>query len=268
MHYAALAIYLKVMNKKIGVVLSGGGAKGVAHIGFLQALNEFGIKPEYISGCSSGAIVACLYAAGCNTKQMLDFFFTNANIFSLYKVSARKAGIFDSEKYVSTLDPLIINDSFEELKYKLIVNATDILKGEPVYFSEGGDLKRKVIASAAVPGIFTPVEIDGSIFIDGATMDNFPVQPLLGKDLTIFGSFISMHNVVSLREMSNTLRLANRAGQLAFNSGSLRQLQFCDHLIAPKSLNKYSIFDTKKLNKIYETGYKETYEYLSKMNLK
>ena len=82
------------MKTKVGVVLSGGGVRGLAHIGFLKAMNEFGYQPEYISGCSSGAIVAGLYSAGCDYKQILEYFYTNAQIFKLSTVSAKKGGLF------------------------------------------------------------------------------------------------------------------------------------------------------------------------------
>jgi NTE family protein len=252
------------MKKKIGVVLSGGGVRGLAHVGFLKALNEFGIQPDYVSGCSSGALVGALYAAGCTTEEMLDYFSANANIFSLTKVSTKRTGMFNSEKYISTLDSIILNDSFDALQCQLIVNATDILKGELSYFSTG-DVKRKVIASATVPGIFTPIEIDGGVFVDGGAMDNFPVKPLLNKDLTIIGSFVSMFKDVTLEEMTNPIKLVNRAGKLVINAKAVAQFELCDHILAPKVLSNYSLFDTKSMKKIYEIGYQETHDYLSKM---
>ena len=185
------------MKKKVGVVLSGGGVRGIAHIGFLKALTEFDIFPDYVSGCSSGAIVAGLYCAGCDFQQILDYFYDNAKIFKLSAVSTNKVGIFDSDKYISTLDPIIKNDNFSDLQKRLIVTATDITIGQPVYFSEGNNVKKKIIASAAVPGIFSPVIINDTILVDGGTMDNFPVAPLLDKDLTIFGSFVSIHDTIA-----------------------------------------------------------------------
>lgn len=250
------------MDKDLGIVLAGGGVRGVAHIGLLKALHEYGLRPTHISGCSSGAIVGCLYAAGCDTEQMLDYFDMHANIFSLNKISIKRGGIFNSEKYISTLDDIITKDDFKDLHVKLIVNATDIVNGEIVYFDQG-DVKRKVIASAAVPGIFSPIIIDNSVYVDGGTMDNFPVQPLLNKNMTIIGSFISMHKKIELKDISSSLKLVNRASQLAFNSGTLPKLSLCDHIIAPEILSNYSLFDTKKMNEIFEIGYQETLKYLA-----
>lgn len=254
------------MKKKIGLVLSGGGVRGIAHIGVLKALHEFGLKPTHISGCSSGAIVGCLYAAGCTTDQMLAYFHKHANIFSLTKITVKSAGIFESEKYISTLDPIIKDDSFDKLNIKLTVNATDIEIGKSIYFNSG-DVKQKVIASAAVPGIFSPVKIGQSVYVDGGTMNNFPVEPLLNKDLTIFGSFISMHQTIKAKEFSTTLKLVNRASQLAFNSGSIQKLPLCDHVIAPAVLSSYGLFDTKNMDEIFMIGYQETRKYLESIKI-
>ena len=95
-------------------------------------------------------------------------------------------------------------------------------------------------------------------------MDNFPVKPLLDKNLTIFGSFVSMFKDVTIEEMSNPIKLVNRAGKLVINSKAVAQFELCDHILAPKVLNNYSLFDTRKMNEIYEIGYEETHEYLSK----
>ena len=95
-------------------------------------------------------------------------------------------------------------------------------------------------------------------------MDNFPVKPLLGLNLNIFGSFVSMHEKISKKEISNSLKLVSRAGLLAFNSGSIQKFNLCSHIVAPTSLKNYSLFDTKKMKEIFEIGYNETVEYLSK----
>ena len=88
---------------------------------------------------------------------------------------------------------------------------------------------------------------------------------LLDKKLTIFGSFVSMFKDVTIEEMSNPIKLVNRAGKLVINAKAVSQFELCDHILAPKVLSNYSLFDTKSMKKIYEIGYHETHDYLSKM---
>ena len=102
-------ILIQILNKGImttGLVLSGGGIRGVAHIGAIKALEEYGIYPTHIAGTSAGAIVGALYAAGCNWEEMLDFF-KSTEIFSLTNYAMGKPGFLDTEKFHDQLKAYI-----------------------------------------------------------------------------------------------------------------------------------------------------------------
>src|SRR6056297_1530301 len=94
-----------------GLVLSGGGVRGVAHIGAIKALGEFGIRPSHIAGTSAGAIVGALYAGGCNWEEILDFFKTT-QIFSIKKYARSKPGFVDTEKFYDHLKSYLPEDNF------------------------------------------------------------------------------------------------------------------------------------------------------------
>ena len=150
---------------RFGIVLSGGGVKGVAHIGFLQALREHGLAPKYVAGTSAGALVGALYAADYSAKDMVDFFKATPLI-SWYFYSTSKPGLLDSEKYRSYFEKYFPKNSFESLSKKLYIATTDIEKGTSVIHHKG-ELLDPLIASCCVPLVFTPVKINGVFHSDG-----------------------------------------------------------------------------------------------------
>ncbi len=142
-------------NVNVGLALSGGGYRGIAHIGAIRAMEEYGIKPHYISGTSAGAIVGALYAAEYSWQEILDIFL-NISIFSFSNYALRKPGIIDSDKFYDTFIEYFPDDNFDVLKEKLFIAATNLIASESKIFHEG-ELIRPLLASSVVPGIFSPV---------------------------------------------------------------------------------------------------------------
>jgi NTE family protein len=193
---------------KVGLVLSGGGAKGLAHIGVLKEIEKAGIKIDYIGGTSMGAIVGALYASGYNAKQ-LDSLFTAVDFSQLIQdVIPRSSRSFyereDIEKYAVTLPfnnfkislPSAISkgqniynlltqltahvqnvDDFSKLPIPFFCIATDAEKGTEVIL-DSGYLPEAVTASGALPSLFSPVLLDGKVLIDGGVVNNYPVEEL------------------------------------------------------------------------------------------
>ncbi|MFK7809007.1 MAG: patatin-like phospholipase family protein [Saprospiraceae bacterium] len=242
-------------QKDIGIVLSGGGARGVAHAGILKALKEQGVEPMLISGSSVGAMVGALYAAGHESEQITEFFKQNTNIFRWQFFSRKMPGFLDMDNYADVFSPWLQGHNFESLSKELHICVTDVLKGESRFFSSG-ELVRPILASAAVPGVFSPVEIDDDWYIDGGTMNNLPVEPLLDRCKLLFGSYVSPHKIIQKTDLSNTLKLINRANDLGYYASSLNKFRFCDFVFVPQKLENYGLFDVKKLDEIFEVGYK------------
>jgi NTE family protein len=162
---------------KYGLVLSGGGVGGIAHIGVIKALEEHGIRPSIISGASAGAIVGAFYAAGYSTNEILEFFQTTS-LFSIKNYAVRKAGFVDTNKFYNIFKQYFPEDSFEALKKKLYISTTNIISGKTKFFHEGL-LIHPLLASAAVPGVFSPMIIENELYADGGITNNFPTEPLM-----------------------------------------------------------------------------------------
>jgi NTE family protein len=241
-------------NVKIGIVLSGGGARGAAHIGILKALAEHNITPAVVSGSSAGAIVGALYAAGYSFEKVLEFYTLNSGVFQWKKFARKKIGLLDTAKYVDIFQPWLKEKRFEDLDKELFLCAVDIFSGLPHYFNSG-DLIDPILASAAVPGVFSPVEIAERWYIDGSTMNNFPIRPLIGQCDFIIGSFVSTQRQVSRTDLKSTLQLINRSADLAILAASMEKFSLADYMFIPDQLWQYGTFDSKKVPEIYQIGY-------------
>lgn len=239
---------------RLGVVLSGGGIKGVAHIGLLQALKEHGISPKHISGTSAGALVGALYAAGCSSKEMLKFF-QKTPIISWFNISTSKPGLLDTEKYRSYLEKYFPENSFEALDKNLIITTTNIEKGEVVYHNSGG-LIEPLMASCSVPLVFSPIKIDGALHSDGGIMNNFPVEPLAQMGLPhLLGSYVCAVLPLEPKSLNTSLKIMYRAFDLSQEALCKHKFTQCDFVFAPDELANVGFLDSKSVQKAYEIGY-------------
>ena len=163
------------MNK-IGYVLSGGGARGFAHLGVIKYLEEMGIKPYAIAGTSAGAIAGALYAAGKSPDEILQLLKKN-NYFGWSNLLWRKNGLFSMQVLHDLLKDAIPVNDFDAVKIKLFVAATDLVKGELVILSKG-KLFEAVMTSASIPVVFEPVVMRDKLLVDGGVLNNFPAESL------------------------------------------------------------------------------------------
>lgn len=246
------------MAYRMGIVLSGGGARGFAHIGVLKALTEHGLVADCLSGTSSGAIVGALYAAGYGAEEMLEFFHAK-NPFKLSKLSVSKPGIIDTAKVRADYLEYFPDDSFAALGKRLFVTATDIVNGTAVIF-ESGPLISPILASASIPGVFTPTEMEERWYVDGGILNNFPVEPLQGLCDVIVGVYATTFKVLRREDMTSTLAVLQRALDVAIYYNSKARFHACDVLITPRGLDTYGTFDTKHLAEICEVGYRAARE--------
>jgi NTE family protein len=246
------------MEYSIGIVLSGGGVRGVAHVGALEALREHGIEPDCIAGNSAGAIVGALYAAGYSAQETLEFFKAKSP-FRLSKIALRKGGIIDTKKSVADLLEYFPEDSFEALSKELFVTATDLENARLEIFTSG-PLVSALLASSSMPMIFTPTEIDGRWFSDGGILNNFPVEPLKVLCDSIIGVYASPLRTTDHTDLKSLLAISYRAFEVGMYFGSRRKFHDCDVLLCPEALTRFGVFDTKAIDEIFEVAYKETIE--------
>jgi len=180
---------------KVGIALGAGGAKGVAHVPMLEALDELGVTPHRVAGCSIGAVMGALYCSGLSGRDIRDKLerlavtrsdtvrevFADKKLgrwMSMINPDFRRSGLIKSEAIMAELCENRACETFEDLAVPLAVVATDFRRGAPVVL-DSGPLKPAVQASMALPGLFTPVELDGRVLIDGGTVNPVPYDVLM-----------------------------------------------------------------------------------------
>ncbi|WP_184542031.1 patatin-like phospholipase family protein [Mucilaginibacter sp. FT3.2] len=240
-------------SKSIGLALSGGGVRGVAHLGVMQALTDHGIKFSHISGTSAGAIAAAFFAEGYAPKEILQVIKDNS-LLKLMRPAFGGNGLVSILHARVLIEKYIPHNSFQKLKTRVTIPAVDLGEAKLVYFTEG-ELDIAILASCCLPGIFKPIIINDHMFVDGGILNNFPVEPLVGNCDLIIGSYCNHLPVVTtIRSFGN---LIDRAAMIAINSGLNTHKMLCDVLIEPHDLGGYGIFDTDAAEEIYMIGYEE-----------
>lgn len=244
----------KIKNMKIGLVLSGGGARGVAHLGVLKALLEKGIEISIISGCSAGSIVGAMFAAGYSPDHIYELVISTSTLRAM-RPSWNRSGLLNMNRAEEVYLKYIPHNSFEKLKIPLTVNATDLYAGKTVYFSKG-ELLKPVMASCSIPGLFEPVKLADRILIDGGVLNNMPIEPLIGKCDFIVGSHCNPYGIQQTSKSMTTI--ITKALFLAINNNSQSRLAQCDLLIEPPSLKNFDPADIRKSVDIFKAGYEYT----------
>ncbi len=279
---------------KIGLVLSGGGAKGLAHIGAIKVLEEAGIKPDFIAGTSMGSIVGGLYAIGYSPGQIEAIAHsTNWNELLKDEVSRRNISIEEKDedgKYVaqfrirngkvvlptglingykisllfSTLTWSVhtIND-FNRFPIPFRCIATDIETVEPVVLKEGF-LPDALRASMAIPSVFTPVELNGRLLVDGGVVRNLPAQDVkeMGADI-IIGIDVTA-DLKKKDEISSAFEILDQASTYPIAISNARQRKLCDILISPevKDYNAFSFSAADTLIRLGEAAARKQWDKL------
>ena len=239
---------------KIGLVLSGGGARGIAHLGVLKALLEKGIEISMISGCSAGSIVGAMFAAGYSPDHIFELVIS-VNTLRAMRPSWSRGGLLRMQKAEDVYLKYIPHNSFEKLKIPLTVNATDLYVGENVYFSSG-ELLKPVMASCSIPGLFEPISLNNRTLIDGGVLNNMPIEPLLGKCDFIIGSHCNPYGIQQNSKSMTTM--ITKTLFLAINNNSKSRIDQCDFLIEPPLLKNFDPADVRKASEIFKVGYEYT----------
>ncbi len=166
---------------RIGLALGGGGMKGLAHVGALSVLEEMGIQPNIIAGCSIGAVIGAFYASGYRAEHM-SYILKSSPPASLFTWRFDGLGLFDVSRFEDFLYQHLGNKRIEQLPIPLALITSDLETGNEVVLEEG-PLVPAVLASSAVPGIFPPVEIEGRLLVDGGLINNLPISVLKARQV-------------------------------------------------------------------------------------
>ena len=237
----------------INLVLSGGGARGLAHLGIIKALLAIGIKIEKISGVSTGAVTGAFIAAGYSPEEALKIFVENKLMYQIRR--GHNAGFFSIRNWEKILLKCFPANSFEDLNIPLVINATDINECKTVYFSSG-ELVRPLMASCSIPGIFEPVIINHTQFIDGGVLNNLPVDPFFDDDRKIVASHVNP--ITFEKSIDSAAGILERSVHLSLRDETNARKRRAHLLIEPEELSRFGIFDLNDSDEIFKIGYFST----------
>lgn len=268
---------------KVGLVLSGGGAKGLAHIGALKVIEEAGIKIDYIAGTSMGAIVGALYSAGYSAHE-LDSIFHEINFNILIQDDIpRSAKTFyeksETEKYALTLPfdnfqisfpsglsrgqniynlvsqlTLHLGDirDFSKMPIPFFCVASNIETGEQVIL-DSGSLPKAVSASGAIPSLFSPVRIDGMLLTDGGVTNNFPVEELRDRGADIIIGIDVQDTLMDREELKSAVNILNQIGNFRTIREMKEKIALTDIYIKPE-IKEFNVLSFNRGEAIIKAG--------------
>ncbi|MDT7829074.1 patatin-like phospholipase family protein [Pricia sp. S334] len=270
-------------SPKVGLVLSGGGAKGLAHIGALKVIEEAGVKIDYIGGTSMGAIVGALYAAG-YTATELDSIFRTTDFTNLIDDNLpRSAKTFyekeDSERYAVTLPfskfkisvpsaysggqnvynelvkllyPVKNITDFDKLPIPFLCIATDVENGEEVILKEGY-LPQAVMASGALPSLFEPVKADDRLLIDGGVVNNYPIEKVKNMGADVIIGVDVQHGLRDREGLISATEILLQINNYRTVNDMVEKSEQTDVYIKPE-IDKFSVIDFNLAARIIESG--------------
>lgn len=236
---------------KLGLALSGGGAKGFAHIGVFKLLEECGLMPDVIVGTSVGALMGALFADGYSADEIKELF-SGREFSEFAQLQLPKSGLFDSKRFRHFLRRHLRAKTFEELKTPLIVMATDLDNGESHEFRTG-PIVEAVTASCSIPIIFSPVVINGVHYVDGGLFHNFPVSIIRDSCERVIG--VNVSPLVSQKYKQTIFHIAERSYHYMFRANTMEDREMCDVLIEAEEFGMYKTFDLENVDQISKIGY-------------
>jgi NTE family protein len=245
---------------KLGLALSGGGARGFAHLGALKAIEDSGQKPEIVAGTSAGALAGVLYADGYSPEEIVNLF-VNKDFREFVEIQIPQKGIFGTAGFRKFLKKHLRAKNFEDLPLPLKVVTTNLDEGKSVVF-EKGPLIEPVVASCSIPIVFNPVVIDGINYVDGGLFKNFPVSIIRSECEKIIG--VNVNPLVPSKYNKSIMHIAERSYHYMSKNNTLLDRKLCDILIEMKDLVYFKTFDLESASKIFKIGYDHAQNALTK----
>lgn len=253
-------------KKKLGFALGAGGSRGVAHIGFLRAMEEGGIKPDYIAGCSMGSIIGAAYASGMSLENMQKAVH-KLRLLDIIAPAGARGGLFETKKIRKLLERYLGDPDFFDLKIPYRCIAVDMVTQSVVEFSEGKVLDG-VIASSCIPAIFKPIERNGMRLVDGGILDRVPYKTVkeMGADVVVAVDVLGWRDCSE--KMPTTLGVLLETVDLMDNARTKmkkeRDKDMYDFWLEPE-LGNMSQYSLKQVAFAYEKGYEMGKAYAKKI---
>ncbi|MDR0422585.1 MAG: patatin-like phospholipase family protein [Proteiniphilum sp.] len=247
-----MAIFGKSYEHYLGYALSGGGAKGFAHLGALKVLEKCGLKPDIIAGTSAGALAGVFYADGYHPDEIVELF-RKKEFLEFVEFTIPTTGFFKSTGLHNFLKKNLRATRFEELQIPFCAVATDWNRATTVIFTNGDDLIDAVVASCSIPVIFHPQMIHNTPYVDGGLLKNFPVTVIRRKSKYVIG--INVTQTLPPSGKHNIRKVLERTFNLMSNANTIIDKASCDILIETRGMEKYSMFNLQNQQKIMQAGY-------------
>lgn len=236
---------------KIGLALSGGGAKGFAHLGVFKLLEESGLKPNIISGTSAGSLMGVLFADGYSADEIKNMFI-GREFSEFAQLQIPKSGLFNYDRFQEFLKRHLRSKRIEDLPIPTVIVATDLDRGCSHEF-RSGPIVEAVTASCCMPIVFSPVLINGVHYVDGGLFRNFPVSTIRDECEYVIG--VNVSPLIPQRYKQTLLHIAERTYHYVFKANAIEDRELCDILIEAKEVGLYKTFDLENINLISEIGY-------------
>lgn len=239
----------------LGVALSGGGARGLAHAGALAAIEEAGMRPDVIAGVSAGSVAAVLYAAGNSPARILELF-SNRGFRDFVDLRPRYGGLFNMRPFEKLIrDNLNGYERLEDLPIPTYIGVTDFDNGVPTEFHQG-EIVPRVVASCSIPIVFRPVNIDGTHYVDGGVLRNHPAWIIRQKCQTLIG--VNVSPLKSHPQIDSFVGVALRTYNLMAKANQRRDMDLCDISVETPEIASYRTFDLRYVDAVYLSGYIHT----------
>lgn len=251
------------MSKKFGLALGAGGSRGVAHIGVLRALEEEGIKPDFIAGCSMGSVVGACYANGMSCDKMLETVLKlkTSKIIDPSAVPISKMGLFKGNKMYDLLSAHIGEATFDSLLIPFCCVASDMLSGRVVTLSSG-KVTDAVRASSSMPAVFRPVRLNGKLLIDGGVLCRVPTEQVreMGAEAVLAVDVLG-NTGDEVKSVKNIISMILRVyDMMDYNTNEMKKkltAKAHEIWITPE-MPGMSQYAAKDMDKAYEQGYAAT----------
>lgn len=257
---------LKKTSKKpiVALVLGSGGARGYAHIGVIEVLEKYGIKPDFIVGTSAGSIVGSIYASGKSAEQLRDIAM-QMKVADVREINIGLKGFFDGKKVEDYVNEQVAHTSLEKMKIPMYVVATELKHGKKVIFNYG-NTGQAVRASVSIPSMFIPTKIAGQEYVDGGLVSPVPVNVArdLGADIIIAVDILAQP---AYTETSNVWGLFNQNINIMQNMLAAEELKHADIVIQPDLREKSHIFDVKGRQDTIQAGIDATLQRLPEIDI-
>ena len=250
-----------IIKKNRGLALSGGGSKGLAHVGALKFFEENDISFDSIAGTSAGAIVGGLYACGLKSDDILRFF-TTTKMFATHHLTFSTKGFIKTDTLRSEFEKFIGTPKIEDLDVELKIIASDLISGKIKVF-EKGDLIDAILASSAYPGVFIPMEIDNNIYSDGGLVNDFPIDLIHNTVNVSVGISLSTVKTIERSEIGNMFDIMSRSFEIIRRHNRFTKSKMADIYLTPLEDDHLGTFDTSEdiLVSTYTEGYNYTKDF-------